>query len=1130
MNAPYYKIQTYIGTAGRILTKSMFAMLIFLATIAGPSAAAESPVNPGIVVLTVTKNSPAERRGLRSGDIILHWKQADQEGAIHSPLDLAWLERERAPRGTVTLIGQRAGATITWTLDAPTWGFKLGPNWPETEPIHLQMRELATGHEFQQLIEYCQFTCAQVNPDFGARAWVFFEAASWLSQSDHWQEAAEFYRRAMEASPNKFIHQRSMIYEEWAELYKRRGDWSAANNHYEEALAENKKAGPESLAVAYDLYNLALMRFRLGDLSSADLFAVQALHIRRKLCPNTLDVVRVLNYLGVFSLQNGDVDSAENYLRQGLVLGERLDPNGKDTAFAWNNLGAVAEKHGDMALAEQYYLRDINISSRLDPNSYLLSYSWSNLGTIAFQRGHLMRARQYYEKALSIQQQDTIRKDVAMTLNNLAIVSGESGNLSQAEKLLGQAIEIQSEVAPSSVEFGQTLDTLGTILLKQGRQQEAEQTLKRAFELRQQMSPNSLEVADTNYHLGETFQSMGNLAEAEKQFATALQIRQTLAPNSAAYADSLAALANLSRLQHRWDDAGAKYEKVLDVLDAQSSRIGGVPEGRFRFYAKYANYYSQYISVLIQKGEHARALEILERSRARTLIHLLEQGDIHIRSGLAPTLVQRDQKVRLLIAKSLDDRLRTILAKHTQEQVSRIDQKIAELQSERERFAAEMRAGNPLYAALTQVRPLKLAEIQSLLDRETLLLEYSINSEGAYLFAVTQKSLFCYRLPESRTIVALAQQVYTRKSSKPQDSGSTLSNVLPDPSIVFSKTILGPVAKILEQYRQLVIVGDTALNYIPFASLPLPNSEVPRLSLISEHEIINLPSASVLTMLRRSWKAGSKDRSDTVAILADPVFSTDDPRVRSEVGQKGADQRSISVEETVRENPARSLPDTDQESDHPSQLPRLIYSRAEAKAISAVVPQGKTYEALDFDANRVTATSSQVLQSQIIHFATHGFLDSKNPELSGLVFSLTDQNGRPQVGFWGLEDIFNSPVHADLVVLSACQTALGENVDGEGLVGLTWGFMYAGARSVVASLWKVDDASTAELMRLFYEAMKHQHMTPSSALRSAQLTMSQQSRWADPYFWAGFVFEGDWKSMPAMAREGNLAAVRQKFK
>jgi CHAT domain-containing protein len=249
-------------------------------------------------------------------------------------------------------------------------------------------------------------------------------------------------------------------------------------------------------------------------------------------------------------------------------------------------------------------------------------------------------------------------------------------------------------------------------------------------------------------------------------------------------------------------------------------------------------------------------------------------------------------------------------------------------------------------------------------------------------------------------------------------------------------------------------------------------------------------------------------------VLADPVFDSDDDRVFP--GAKGESNRasravrapdsSQSIENMLVDRSAREGGVSDGAS-----FARLPFSRREAEAIHAVARRGEALTALDFDANKATATSPRLKEYRILHFATHGLLNSEHPELSALVFSLVDRKGEKQNGFVRLFDVYNLDLNADLVVLSACRTALGKQVKGEGLLGLTRGFMYAGAERAVASLWKVDDEATAELMKKFYEAMLTDGQRPAAALRSAQLWLRKEKRWQDPYYWAGFVFHGEWR-------------------
>jgi CHAT domain-containing protein len=192
-------------------------------------------------------------------------------------------------------------------------------------------------------------------------------------------------------------------------------------------------------------------------------------------------------------------------------------------------------------------------------------------------------------------------------------------------------------------------------------------------------------------------------------------------------------------------------------------------------------------------------------------------------------------------------------------------------------------------------------------------------------------------------------------------------------------------------------------------------------------------------------------------------------------------------------------------------LPRLAFTRDEAKAILAVVRPGSGMEAMDFDASRKRAISGELARYRVVHFATHALVDNIHPELSGLVLSLVDQRGKPVDGFLGLQDIYNLDLSADLVVLSACQTALGKQINGEGMIGLTRGFMYAGASGVMATLWNVNDFATAKLMAHFYKAMEQDGMTPAQALRQAQLALWEARPTSAPYYWAGFILQGGWQ-------------------
>jgi CHAT domain-containing protein len=286
--------------------------------------------------------------------------------------------------------------------------------------------------------------------------------------------------------------------------------------------------------------------------------------------------------------------------------------------------------------------------------------------------------------------------------------------------------------------------------------------------------------------------------------------------------------------------------------------------------------------------------------------------------------------------------------------------------------------------------------------------------------------------------------------------------------------------------------------------------------LFVRHEIVNLPSASVLGILR-AQAAGRKPAPRAIAVLADPVFDQGDTRVtahRVSAQPVASVQPNPDQDQAVERSAAmlnRAGTEMGLTRDGKLHLPRLPYSRREADAIFAMAPAGAGKEALDFQASKATAMSPELAQYRIVHFATHGLVNGEHPELSGLVFSLVDQEGKRQDGFLHLQDIYNMDLPVELVVLSACETALGKEIRGEGMIGLTRGFMYAGATRVVASLWEVSDVASSQFMTEFYSSMEKDGAAPAAALRAAQLSMWKQKRWNKPYYWGAFQIHGEWK-------------------
>ncbi|HXG67373.1 MAG TPA: CHAT domain-containing protein, partial [Blastocatellia bacterium] len=502
---------------------------------------------------------------------------------------------------------------------------------------------------------------------------------------------------------------------------------------------------------------------------------------------------------------------------------------------------------------------------------------------------------------------------------------------------------------------------------------------------------------------------------------------------------------------------------------------------------------------------------------------MLNEAGADIREGVAPALLARERELREQLNGKAERLSRLLGDKKMAAHVEAARKELQAALTRHQEALAQIRASSPRYAALTQPAPLGLKEIQSqVLDPETILLEYALGKERSYLWAVTTDSLTSYTLPKQAEIEEAARRVYKAFSSA--DAPDT------DAAARLSRILLGPVAAQLGTKR-LLVVAEGALQYIPFGALPVPAAQAagdrkqeagggqpstfnpsrpptpdPRPLVIARHEVVMLPSATTLAVLRQEM-AGREPAPQELAVLADPVFGSDDPRVAL-AAEARAQRATVAAVRPAGRELERSA---EEMGLGVSGFERLLSTRREAEEILALAQAGRSLKALDFQASLTTATGPQLGQYRIIHFATHGLLNSRHPELSGLVLSLVDEHGQPQNGFLRAHEVYNMKLAADLVVLSGCQTALGKYVRGEGLVGLTRGFMYAGTPRVVASMWRVPDRATAELMKRFYTGLFKEGLRPAAALRAAQVAMSKEKRWAAPYYWAAFTLQGEWR-------------------
>jgi CHAT domain-containing protein len=392
----------------------------------------------------------------------------------------------------------------------------------------------------------------------------------------------------------------------------------------------------------------------------------------------------------------------------------------------------------------------------------------------------------------------------------------------------------------------------------------------------------------------------------------------------------------------------------------------------------------------------------------------------------------------------------------------------------------DIRRTDPAYAGIAATKTIEASDIQALLDDDTVLLQYALADARSFGWAVTRESLTGVELA-SRGVVQQASLAALGKLNT-LEPGATARRELEQALQALAALVLQPFASQLDGKKRILVVPDGVLEYLPFGVLPHGNAGIRR-RLIDEREVVVLPSLSVVAALRgRQGVAPEK----TIAVFADPVVGGRDPRLGVLAAQTADDEAALA---------------------------RLPSTADEANAIAALVPETDRYVALGFEANREQVMSMELADYRFVHFATHGTANTNYPALSSLVLSRFDAQGQHREGELRLYDVFDLELNATLVALSACNTALGGQIRGEGLIGLAQGFMYAGARSMLVSLWQVPDRATAELMTRFYRHMLDpQHpRKPAEALRMAQMALSENPRWRHPFFWGAFVLLGDWQ-------------------
>ncbi len=1150
------------------------------------------PPPVGVWVSAVEPESALAHAGLHPKDLLVAWQHpatpltAAAEGKISSIFDWLWLLTEQAPRGQLSLIGQRDGHPAGFTIQVPvgSWSVDVRPQFA-AELVRLYERganTLADG-KVESGIAVWQNLLSQIPGDQHQllRCWMLLKIGQAWAQSQHWERSQAALESALaEASEptstvaiwnaiagtfarqNQFeqaaVALRSALQvrqQTWpgglgiassryqlGRLALRQGKLDLATDHFEASRNLQLALAPGSLELADSINNLGTVAWYRGELGDASKLYHCALDIRRQLAPGSVHVAASFNNLGLVAWQRGDLDLAEDFQQKAIEIRQELAPDSLEIAASWMNMGNLAWTRGDLVLAEERYLLTLALREKLAPGSLDVALSLNNLGVTAWHRGELALSEAYLQQAFEIRRRLAPNSlDAAASLNNLGVVARIRGDLELARDYYQQSLELRQQLAPDSLDIAATLINLGIVARLRGQFHQAQTHFEDALQLQIQLAPNSLDVAACLTSLGGVLADRGDLIQAERYHRLALEIRQRRAPDSLLEADSLRymgdiawqrnhpeardyyeralniaqqiaprgleavdtlnSLGVLARERGDLDSARRYFEQSLATLDIQMGNLGGSPEIKGDFRATHGSSYRHLIELHLSQGRAAEAFGVLERSRARSFLEMLAERDLVFSMDVPADLESRRRSNAVLYDRT-QQKLSSLSPTDDGEAIDKLLSKLRQLRQERDDIAREVVGTSPQLAALRYPQPLDLEGVQQALDPGTIMLSYSVGKSQTDLFVVTTETFKGIVLPlgvdELRREIELFRRLI---------QSTDLSTEIATVGKRLYRHLIQPAEALIDANRRILIVADGPLHLLPFAALvrekrrldvpTRPGKTVIEDLFLAQWRPIHLAlSATVYAQLERRRPSPPASAGLLLAAFGDPIYTPDpDPEVPTR-------QRSLVNRE----------------------LEPLPSSRLEIERIAEMFPSDRARIFLGAQATEehVKAFSHQ---ARILHFATHGLLDQRFPLDSGLVLTaprkLGPTRGNGLLQAW---EIFEGMrLNADLVVLSTCESGLGNEQGGEGLIGLTRAFQYAGARSVVSTLWPVEDEMTAELMVRFYRHLQA-GLSKVDALQAAQVELIEhpiqvpnadgESVFIDaspPNHWAAFQITGSWR-------------------
>lgn len=954
-----------------------------------------------------------------------------------------------------------------------------------------------------------QRQCLSVLPEFPLPVIALFNVLKLDAATKRNVEAEALIQQLLQkpANPNAFLAQ--------ALYATQQEDFTAAENYINQARALGLDPG-------HAYYQKAFIFFRAGR------YAVAASVLDEALANLTAvpdeEQQKNLYTLAVMSYVRTQSDAqALPLLERGAALAQALGDE-RFQAIYLGFLAGIQAQQGAYAAAIASYQQALVLtqSSPLPDDQRNAGRYLLQLGRCFYALGDYTQAGLYYEKSLPYAVQVGDKRQEALNYFYRGNLLSAQERLTEAQTAYQAAIERLGAQPPASAQ-ALAYATLSHLYLKTGALPQARRAIQEALNIGRRAPVAEIEMGALA-NLGELHWREADYQQAQAAFTELLAVAQRTGSVPYTWL-GWAGLGDAARGLGQLEAARRAYQKAIEAIESLRGRLE-LPDDKANFLQDKIEVYKKLLGVLTKLATETRqpaylveAFQVAESARARALADWLTEAKVKVENELTAA----ERATRRQLQQQLTDTHERLLKEQWRLErkattgSAKDDAELVRLTAALQRSEAELvnwwRTHKPRYAALQYPQPLDLAATQARLDARTLLLAYTVGEEASYLFAVSCDGYEVVRLPAAATLAAQVTELrtaLTRAGSPSRKLAAELSDVL-----------IGSVsARLRAGKTQLLIVPDGALQRLPFEVLRAPLTEgqardgQPRY-LIEDWAVSYAPSLTVLAHLPVVAATTRNKQKDFIA-FADPQYtlqpqSADNPLLAAMLRTSGAQLRAPKLRQGTRKaSPAESAA-------WPfSPLPQ---SRREVTRIASLFPAQAGNLFLGVQATEENVKTTDLSRYRFVHFSVHGLLNEANPRFSSLVLSLP--TGKPQPartaqpapedGLLSAYEIFELRLNAELVTLSACETGLGKEMKGEGLLSLVRAFLYAGTPSVLASLWKVDETGTADLMIDFYRNLREhdgaaQPLSKAEALRQAKLKAIRQG--SAPFFWAPFVLIG----------------------